>query len=324
MVEDAKFVPVIQVDLDHISTKTFLEAQDEFFRLTKDRGMVLPKNALSTGWQEITPAIAELLLLSRSNRKISLDTVRYYAAQMKSGEWKRTGQPILVSEHGDMLDAFHRCWASYLGRVSFPSYVITGIEAVPNLFAYIDNSKARTLADALYTAGLNGISQVLSSTIKMAITYEYGAYTPRGTAHIGKISPKDGLSFAQHNPSMGEIVHLIMGEHQNAVNLFAAKDVVCFVSWKISQLHGEDVLDDFLSEVENSETESPQVMLLRKRMKANLSAEKRLPKRDVLAFAIMTFNAWHEKRALRSLKLATDDMFPKFVGEEETQLVAAQ
>jgi hypothetical protein len=54
---------------------------------------------------------------------------------MRLGQWKRTGEPVIVDTDGWLEDAGHRCWSCYFGKVTFPSYVVTDVPAEPNLFA---------------------------------------------------------------------------------------------------------------------------------------------------------------------------------------------
>ena len=110
----------------------------------------------------------EFLRRNESNRLVSLRTVKKYFNVMKAGQWYRTGQPLILNKEGKAEDLQHRCWASLLGGVSFPSFIITDSPVEVDKFARIDDGKVRTLADALQTSGLNGLAAPIAAAIKLA------------------------------------------------------------------------------------------------------------------------------------------------------------
>lgn len=60
----------------------------------------------------IEPEIANIMLgRNASNRRVNGKRVAQYAKTMKDGEWKLTGQPIIVSEDGHIIDGQHRLMA---------------------------------------------------------------------------------------------------------------------------------------------------------------------------------------------------------------------
>jgi hypothetical protein len=60
----------------------------------------------------VTPQLAETLLKDNSsNRRINGKRVTSYSKTIKDGEWKLTGQPIILSEDGSVIDGQHRLYA---------------------------------------------------------------------------------------------------------------------------------------------------------------------------------------------------------------------
>src|SRR5262245_12811859 len=154
------FTAKFHLDLQSASARAFSALLDDFesWRATEPSREI----DLSNGWKVITAEIAEAMLVRNrvgANRRPTEDTVKYYARQMIGGEWKKSGQPIIFSDRGVVLDCGHRLWASYLSGASFPTYLVGDVAHDDALFAYIDNSKARSPADALASAGLNGMSK---------------------------------------------------------------------------------------------------------------------------------------------------------------------
>lgn len=60
----------------------------------------------------IEPEIANIMLArNASNRRVNNRRVARYAKTMEEGEWKLTGQPIIVTEDGVIIDGQHRLLA---------------------------------------------------------------------------------------------------------------------------------------------------------------------------------------------------------------------
>src|SRR4029077_20170112 len=92
------------LDLDNVKAKELQPLVDAFAE-AKRSGVALGALPVTTGWNEITPAIAvELLKRNDGNRKIDPATVIFYAQQMARDDWKKTGQPMLIDSNGRMVD----------------------------------------------------------------------------------------------------------------------------------------------------------------------------------------------------------------------------
>lgn len=76
------------------------------------------------------------------NRPHSEKGLLRYARAMKSGSWKLTGEPIIFSKSGNLLNGQHRLMACINAGSSFPSVVIFGID--DDAFKFMDIGIART------------------------------------------------------------------------------------------------------------------------------------------------------------------------------------
>jgi hypothetical protein len=299
--------------------KAFDEKHREFYRVTRDRPV--RSDLLTTGWHLITPAVAEQLLLGKANRQISLATVAYYARQMMEGQWKATGEPIIITSDGVMRDAYHRCWACYLSGASFRTFVVTDVEPTPDLFAFIDNGKSRNDADALETAGMNGLSKVIAKVVKIAVKYERGAYHPNNKIRIHRMTPIEVLDYVRAQPDLHDAVNAIVSEHRKVIaDLMPRKrDVACFAGWQITKGHGEEVAEEFFDDLGNEDTVQGPIGLLRAKLTADAEGRADLSVKEVLAFIIKAFNAWRSGRPMRRLILGTDEPFPQFDVPEDDE-----
>lgn len=76
------------------------------------------------------------------NRPHSEKGLLRYARAMKGGTWKLTGEPIIFSKSGNLLNGQHRLMACINAGISFPSVVIFGID--DDAFKFMDIGIART------------------------------------------------------------------------------------------------------------------------------------------------------------------------------------
>jgi hypothetical protein len=306
------WTPVVALDVMTATQKAFDEKHREFYRVTRDWPVRL--DLLTTGWHLVTPQTAEQLLLGKANRHISLATVAYYARQMMEGKWKATGEPIIITSDGVMRDAYHRCWSSYLSGASFRTFVVTDVEPTPDLFAFIDNGKARTDTDALETAGMNGLSAIIAATVKIAVKYERGAYHPQSRTRIPRMTPIEVLDYVRERPDLHDAVNVVISEHKQVLAELMPhkKDVACFAGWQITKGHSELITEEFFTDLGKEHTVQGPIGLLRAKLMADADGRTDLSKKEVLAFIIKAFNAWYEGRSMRRLILGTDEPFPEF------------
>jgi hypothetical protein len=318
--------PKFSLDLQSASSNAFtkvLEDFEEWRRTAEPRDL-----DLTSGWKTVTQEIAEDMLLRNpvgANRKPTLPTVKYYARQMLHGDWKKTGQAILFNTDGILLDASHRLWASYLSGASFETYVIGDVPADPTVFAFIDNGKARSAADALATAGLNGLSKSLATVVSMAMHFEHGCYTSSTKRSLDKVTPIEVVHYVQANDNLRAAVRLMAGEYKAAAKAIDYKDVAAFVAFKIIELHGDDTLDDFMNELGRNTGEPDEgspVAALQKVLAEDANSREPMQKHQVLGHVIKAFNSWINHEQVKKITLKVNETFPRFVGPQPTQQAA--
>lgn len=116
-----------------------------------------------------TPAMAEeFLRLNDKNRPVSALTVRKYANRMRAG-WKNTGETIIVSKNGRLLNGQHRLEACLDSGCAFPVHIIFGIE--DDAFAFMDIGRTRTCADIFAINGVENYT-VMSAAALWLWRYE--------------------------------------------------------------------------------------------------------------------------------------------------------
>ena len=282
---------------------------------------------VTTGWNEITPAIAlNLLLRNAKNRKIDPATVFFYGRQMANGQWKKTGQPMLIDSNGHLADSQHRNLGVLISGATISSYVVCDIEPIDGLFAYIDSARARTAATALQTAGKNGVSPTIVKVIKIAEEVRLGVYNSTGAAKLQRMSPAEMLRISDNYPGAQKAARSAASDWEEAVEYISGrKDVVAYLGMKITELHGEDKADDFFEELTDNSERQPEdpIAALRKEIDRDARADKPMKKHYMLGNLIKAFNAWHRGEPLaRRWAMQVNEDFPVLDGSDEQSQVA--
>lgn len=128
----------------------------------------------------VTPAIAAELLKHNAgdgftNRAQSEPTIAKYQRAMKLG-WRLTGETIIVSKTGRLLNGQHRLVACVRSGCSFPSFVVFGID--DDAFSFMDIGKKRSAGDIFHINGVKNAAQMAAAT-QWLWKYRYtGMQTP--------------------------------------------------------------------------------------------------------------------------------------------------
>ena len=156
---------------------------------------------------EITPSQAEHLLSKNQDspqRRINDADVDKYAADMKAGRWKVTGEAVIISETDKILDGYHRLWACVCADKPFETMMVTGVP--DEALHVIDTGRPRTLQNVFQINGRPETKTVLSAARVVGIVahgethatkYSYDAMVKviakhKGLAWIGSVAPAQG------------------------------------------------------------------------------------------------------------------------------------
>jgi hypothetical protein len=316
--------PFTGFDFGKATAKQFKQLVADFNEWSKQIDSPPPLD-LKDGWMTITPEIALRFLqhtaLKGGNRRVSFAAVQYYADQIESGDWQKTGQPIIVDAAGRGIDGQHRCWACVLTNKPFDTFVVASAPVIDNAFVYIDNGKARNATDALETAGLNGQSRVISSVVQLGRRADAGVLTPTGKGQIRKASPKQVIAYVQAHPKLREAVHLQLEEYADATDLLMKDDAAAFLAWKILEVCDEVVLEDFMTKlvatsIEGANTSGDPLVALRKRLQQYAvsditpGAKEKTSTVAILAHAIKAFNAWRRGDSMKTVRVDISERMP--------------
>ena len=147
---------------------------------------------------ELTPALASLLLdRNPANRKLRDNAVERFAYEIEGDRWTFNGEPILVSDTGELNDGQHRCAAVVRAGKSIPVVMIVGVSRESR--TTLDQGRARTAAD--YLAMRN---EANATNLAVAANFAW-QYQTRGMLAKGgsaKATKSEIIAFVQDNPGI--------------------------------------------------------------------------------------------------------------------------
>ena len=317
----ADWQPRFALDLATARGKAFEEITTEFEKWRQETP--LPPLDLDDGWHTITPQKAEELLKRNplgANRKAVLSTVYYYAAQMKRGDWPKTGQPLIFKTNGDLADGQNRLWAGYLSGATFTTYIVTDVPEHPRLFAYIDNGKVRSAANALQTSGMNGVSPLIVKVLDTAYAYENDLYDGGSVRKRERMSPVQYLDSVEAHPNARTAAKLAVSDYAEASEL-ANREVVAFATMILLDLYDETVTDQFMNELGGVEETPEDGAIEAARKLYQKDAQKltgQMKSHIKLGNLIKAFNIWIAgEKPKKNWAFRYDEDFPHFAEPTE-------
>jgi hypothetical protein len=143
---------------------------------------------------------AALLAANEGNRVVSDATVRTYASDIIAGRWAFNGEPIIISETGELNDGQHRCHAVIEANKAIEVLMVAGVSRASRVTT--DMGKARNVGDFLHMHDIPDANVVAAVA---AIVYaQEGDLLLRGgsrdlTNGHDRPTKQQILSFARHN-----------------------------------------------------------------------------------------------------------------------------
>ena len=154
---------------------------------------------------QLTPEMAEMLLdRNPANRKVSEGTVEAYTHEIARGAWVFNGEPIIVSNTGELNDGQHRCRAVIEAGRPIETVLIVGIKRETR--TTLDQGRARTSADYLSMEG-NTNTNVLAAAANMV--WQYRNKGLLSTAGRDKATKSEVLEIVAENPGLTRSVAMV-------------------------------------------------------------------------------------------------------------------
>lgn len=128
---------------------------------------------------------------------------------MKRREWCLTGEPIIISYEGEILNGHHRLEAACEACVGFIAPITYGVTDDLS-FAHIDVGNIRSRSQVLEMAGVKVSASVLSRVAMLAKAYDMtrNPYAFRGTQGTS-FQPAEILAYVEEHNELALSVHFI-------------------------------------------------------------------------------------------------------------------
>jgi hypothetical protein len=117
----------------------------------------------------ITPDVArELLALNHENRHLSPTKISHYAGDIIAGRWAVNGEPIIISDDGQLNDGQHRLLGCIEAEAPFDTLIVFGVKRETR--TTVDQGRARTLGDYMQMSGITN-AKLVATTARRACAF---------------------------------------------------------------------------------------------------------------------------------------------------------
>lgn len=231
----------------------------------------------------------DLLSRNHKNRKLKRHTLSSYVDQMKSGNWKENGEPIIIDKNGEIKDGQHRLQAVVKAEYSYIVPIIYDVE--PDVMDTIDTGSNRTAADVLFLNGFK-YSAYISKMAKQIIKYNSGLSMGNNDA-MKVITNASVLKFAEENKELFySIIRSVLPIHNKSSKEFVLTDL-CFYLYIISNGKPVDQHFNFIKNLSGLIVSEGDACSYVRRLVSNSKKSKvTLNKNYVLALVIKAYNSF--------------------------------
>jgi hypothetical protein len=219
--------------------------------------------------EKVSPKKAmELLERNNENRRLRLNTVNRYAADMKKGRWHAdTGETIKITNNGDILDGQHRLHAVIKSNTTQEFWFAYDVKR--EVFPHIDTGLKRTGGDVLYSYGIKN-SNSIAGVIRKYLLLKNGYYSEIGGAQAQTVTNEMILNeYDKHSNYWQDMHEQIIEWYGEFYKALYPSDIGGFYAW-FSDIDQDDALKFFekLSRGTDLSKNSPIKLLRDKILKA--------------------------------------------------------
>lgn len=261
-----------------------------------------PRHDIQADVVRVTPAMAqEFLKANTSNRPLRKDYVAELASTMRRGEWSLNGETIKFAKNGRLLDGQHRLSAIIESRVPIDIMVVRNVD--DGAFATIDMNRKRTAADALAIAGYPN-EKLVAASVRLILLLSDNKPNARVVYSHTQIKEWCDAYFE-------ELSRFIPLGRMVAKSNMCESSIVVALCYFFNQ-KDPSATNTFFSRVADGvglRNGSP-IAALRSRLTTNATSPAKLPRVDVVALIIKSWNAYREDRDIDVIAWRSDEGFP--------------
>lgn len=251
-----------------------------------------------------------ILTRNKANRPINKENITFISSAMKRDKWMFTGETIIFSKNGDLMNGQHR----------LESVIITGkeqwfatVENVDNkAFSCMDINKPRSSGDALSIENIIN-PQSYAAIGKFIILYNRGGFSKMATRSSNKallLTPGDISDFVlKRHPSLTKSREYGYAKENVLIpgNLYSAMHYI------FKQIDNDAACDfcNKLSDGKELEKNDP-IFILREELKAEKRSQRKMEQDEKIGLISKAWNLYRQGKKINALKFdTTKDEFPK-------------
>lgn len=262
----------------------------------------------------VTPAMAKQILaeMNTDNRPFKPATVKHYAYQIKSGNWKNIGDSIRFSKKGRLLDGQHRLMGIVESNTSIKTDIKTGLP--DEVFDLIDTGKNRSSGDVLAIKGYKN-PVMLAAAIKIVYRYDNKQLGNNKVIDKFKRSTNHDIATWDESHNMELMQECIENgiKCNNKLKIFAA-GTYAGLMYILARKNKEQAFAFFekLASGENiSTTNNSAIYNLRQRLVNIATANKNVSYEERYALVLKAWNLHREGTVVKRLLWGDGEDFPR-------------
>lgn len=246
----------------------------------------------------LTPDLArELLTHMAHNRPFRPSRVEYYASTISKNEWKYTGQGLIFSTDGTMINGQHTCLAVI--KADRPIEVFVVLDVPPEAWLYMDQASARTSADMISHAFSEEVQhpKVVAAALAFIHSEQMGLRSRRGL-----LMPPQAPDLLKQFPDV-TVAAAWANDHTGPGKIRMTSGMLAYCLFR-ARVHNPEKADVFVARLFDGLqlTATSPAYLLRERLNSNAASRSKLQPPDVLALWIKAWTFFDDDRTLAILK----------------------
>ena len=276
-------------------SERFRRSQTEF---RKQLGWHVQQPEIHAEVMTIAPAMAQELMVRNANeewknRPQSKLVVDSYARQMESDNWCLTGETIVVSESGRLLNGQHRLAACIKAGTPFECLVVFGISDAA--FAHMDIGKRRSAADIFDIYKVPNAAAMSSSALWLW-KYQNSSMMPVGSVSMPTADELHQFYLAHEGLQQSSNAGVRFSKFKLATpSLMTALHYVCAHKNRTS---ADEFFEKTATGIGFLKASDPAAKL-RHRLEENSRGPEKLDNLWVGAFAVQAWNAMRQNRPIK-------------------------
>lgn len=148
----------------------------------------------------VSPGLAQYILgCNDGNRSLRTTKIKQYVADMRNGRWEVNGEPIIISETGELNDGQHRLTALIEAGMVLPFLFVFGVSRESR--TTVDQGAARSAGDYLAMKETPN-SNTAASLTRLLIGYEDAEGKAMGD--VGAVTAAQILERVENDPGIAE------------------------------------------------------------------------------------------------------------------------